>query len=76
MLIETRDMVAAEAFLRSAKAVTGITPTQITTDGHGSYPRAIRSELGSHVRHRTSRYLTDVFDKTFPAYALSSANRA
>ena len=29
------------------------------TDGHDSYPRAIRSELGKHVRHRTSRYLTN-----------------
>ncbi|MBV8095153.1 MAG: DDE-type integrase/transposase/recombinase, partial [Acetobacteraceae bacterium] len=27
--------------------------------GHDSYPRAIRTELGSRVRHRTSRYLTN-----------------
>src|ERR671932_320454 len=59
MLSETRDMAAAKAFFRSAKAVTGITPARITTDGHDSYPRAVRTELGRHVRHRTSRYLTN-----------------
>jgi putative transposase len=54
---ERRDMRAAKAFFRSAKAVTGITPDRVTTDGHDSYPRAIRTELGRGVRHRTSRYL-------------------
>jgi putative transposase len=53
---ETRDMKAAKAFFRSTKAVTGITPDRVTTDGHDSYPRAIRTELGKGVRHRTSRY--------------------
>jgi len=56
MFSERRDMQAAKAFFRSAKAATGITPDRVTTDGHGSYPRAIRTELGRHVRHRTSRY--------------------
>ena len=50
-----RDKVG-RAFFRSAKSVTGITPDRVTTDGHDSYPRAIRTELGRHVRHRTSRY--------------------
>src|ERR671911_3237249 len=53
---EYRDMRAARAFFRSAKAVTGVTPDRVTTDGHDSYPRAIRTELGERVRHRTSRY--------------------
>jgi putative transposase len=35
--------------------VTGVTPDRVTTDGHDSYPRAIRTELGKRVRHRTSR---------------------
>jgi putative transposase len=43
---EHRDMKAAEAFFRSAQAVTGITPDRVTTDGHDSYPRAVRTELG------------------------------
>ncbi|MBV8613199.1 MAG: IS6 family transposase, partial [Acetobacteraceae bacterium] len=56
---ERRDMRAAKAFFRSAKAATGLTPDRVTTDGHGSYPRAIRTELGRGVRHRTSRYLNN-----------------
>ena len=53
MFSEHRDMAAAQAFFRSAKAVTGMTPDRVTTDGHDSYPRAIRTELGKRVRHRT-----------------------
>jgi putative transposase len=56
---EHRDMAAAQAFFRSAKAVTGVTPDRVTTDGHDSYPRAIRTELGQDVRHRTSAYLNN-----------------
>lgn len=59
MFSERRDMKAAKAFFRSAKAVTGRTPDRVTTDGHDSYPRAIRTELGRKVRHRTSRYLNN-----------------
>src|ERR1700704_254448 len=58
-LSEKRDMAAAKAFFRSAKAVTGITPARVTTDGHDSYPRAIRTELGEAVRHRTNQYLNN-----------------
>jgi transposase-like protein len=56
MLSEHRDMAAAQAFFRSAQAATGMTPDRVTTDGHGSYPRAIRTTLGRRVAHRTSRY--------------------
>jgi transposase-like protein len=56
MLSEHRDMAAAQAFFRSARAVTGVTPKRVTTDGHGSYSRAIRSTLGRRVVHRTSAY--------------------
>jgi hypothetical protein len=56
-----------KAFFRSAKTVTGVTPERVTTDGHDSYPRAIRTTLGGslsvhlqpksrhqrrHLRHR------------------------
>jgi putative transposase len=58
-LSETRDMAAAKAFFRSTKTVTGITPAPVTTDGHDSYPRAIRTELGEAVRHRTNQYLNN-----------------
>ena len=40
-LSEKRDMAAAKAFFRSAKAVTDVTPARVTTEGHDSYPRAI-----------------------------------
>ena len=59
MLSEHRDMKAAKAFLRSARATAGFRPNRVTTAGHGSYPRAIRSVLGKRVRHRTSAYLND-----------------
>src|SRR3954471_20126464 len=56
---EHRDRAAAQAFFRSAQVVTGVTPDRVTTDGHDSYPRAIRPELGKGVRHRCSRYLNN-----------------
>src|ERR1700735_1072541 len=56
---EHRDMAAAKAFFESARMVTGITPAQLTTDGHNSYPNAIRMVLGSAVRHRDSQYLNN-----------------
>src|SRR6202034_1861924 len=58
-LSEHRELAAARSFFRSAKAVTGVTPDRVTTDGHDAYPRAIRTELGKQVRHRTSRYLNN-----------------
>ncbi len=59
MLSQTRDMAAAQAFFRSAKATAGFAPERVTTDGHGSYPRAIRSTLGKKVQHRTNAYLNN-----------------
>jgi putative transposase len=59
MLSEHRDMQAAKAFFRSARATMGFRPDRVTTDGHGSYPRAIRTVLGKTVRHRTSAYLNN-----------------
>ncbi len=59
MLSEHGDLAAPKAFFRSAKAVTGVTPDRVTTDGHDAYPRAIQTELGKPVRHRTNRYLNN-----------------
>ncbi len=59
MLCETRDMKAAKAFFRSARATMGFRPDRVTTDGHGSYPRVIRTVLGRTVRHRTSAYMNN-----------------
>src|SRR3984957_9573344 len=54
-LSETRGMEAAEAFFRSAKIVAGVIPARVTTDGHDSYRRAIRTELCEGVKHRTNQ---------------------
>ena len=59
MLSEHRNLAAAKRFLRSAKTVTGVIPDRVTTDGHHAYPRAIRTELGSRVWHRTNCYLNN-----------------
>ncbi len=57
MLSLTRDMAAAQRFFRSTLSVAGQAPQQVTTDGHDSYPRAIREALGTSVEHRCSAYL-------------------
>ena len=58
-------MAAAKVFFRSAKAVTGVTPARVTTDGHDSYPRAIRTELDAGVKHRTNQYLNTLLSGVF-----------
>src|ERR1700676_4491291 len=50
-------MGAAKAFFQSAKTVTDVIPDRVTTDGHDSYPRAIRAKLGEGVKPSTNRYL-------------------
>jgi transposase-like protein len=39
--------------------VIGHAPERVTTDGHDSYPRAIRETLGAEVLHRTNTYLNN-----------------
>src|SRR5262245_58394919 len=51
--------MAAAAFFRSARPVTGRVPERVTSDGHDAYPKAIKAELGEEVRHRTNRYLNN-----------------
>ncbi len=59
MVSEKRDMEAAKRFFKQAVDVVGHIPERVTTDGHDSYPRAIRETLGSDVLHRTNRYLNN-----------------
>src|SRR5215471_17090909 len=59
LLSERQDQAAAEAFFRSARTVTDCVPDRVTTDGHSSYPGAIKAELGEAVLHRRSRYLNN-----------------
>jgi len=59
MLSEHRDMKAAKSFFRLARTTMGYRPERVTTDGHGSYPRAIGTVLGKTVGLRTSTYLNN-----------------
>ena len=58
-LSEKRGMEAAKAFFKKALATAYAPPETVTTDGHDSYPRAVRETLGKGVLHRTSRYLNN-----------------
>jgi hypothetical protein len=55
MLSATRDMAAAQRFFRDAVSVLGKLPRQVTSDGHNSYPRAIREVLGPQGRTSQQR---------------------
>jgi putative transposase len=59
MVSEKPDMEAAKRFFKQAVDVVGHTPERVTTDGHDSYPRAIRETLGNDVLHRTNHYLNN-----------------
>ena len=59
MLSEKRDMEAAKRFFKQARDVVDHAPERVTTDGHDSYPRAIRETLGNDVIHRCNRYLNN-----------------
>jgi putative transposase len=59
LLSEKRDMDAAKRFFIQALDVAGQAPVRVTTDGHDSYPRAIRETLGEEVRHRCNPYLNN-----------------
>jgi putative transposase len=59
MLSEKRNMEAAKRFFQQAREAVGHAPERVTTDGHDSYPRAIRETLGSDVLHRTNTYLNN-----------------
>lgn len=64
MLSDKRDMAAAKNFLRGAKLVTGSSPKRATTDGHASYPRAIKEVLGKRVLHRGNVYLINYAEQS------------
>ncbi len=65
VLSERLDQAAAEAFFRSARTVTERIPARVTTDGHSSYPGAIKAELGEAVTHRTNRYLHNHWEQDY-----------
>jgi putative transposase len=58
-LSEKRDLDAAKRFFKQALETVGHGPERVTTDGHDSYPRAIRETLSSEVMHRCNPYLNN-----------------
>ncbi len=46
---KTRDMDAAKTFFVCILKAVGQPPEKVTTDGHDSYPRAVRETLGPDV---------------------------
>ncbi len=63
MLSEKRNMDAAKRFFRQTLETIGHAPERVTTDGHDSYPRAIRETLGRDVLHRTNLYLNNLVEQ-------------
>ncbi len=59
MLSQKRDMDAAKRFFQQALQTVGHAPEQVITDGHRSYPRAIREILGNEVLHQCNHYLNN-----------------
>ena len=58
-LVKVRNLKNTSAFFKQAVAIVGHKPEKVTTDGEGSYPKAIRKVLGRKVEHRTNRYLNN-----------------
>jgi len=50
-------------FFSKPSCVVGYTPEQVTTDGHTSYPRAIREIMGDMVQHRTNTHLNHALEQ-------------
>jgi hypothetical protein len=66
MLSEHRDLAAARCFLRSAKAVTGVAPDRVTTDGLDPYYLGRSEQCSANMCGiERCRNLTDIFDKRF-----------
>jgi putative transposase len=63
MLSQKRDMDAAQRFFQQALETVGHAPSQVTTDGHVSYPRAIRETLGGEVLHQWSHSLNNIVEQ-------------
>jgi transposase-like protein len=77
-------MEAAQPFFKQALAVVGHAPKQVTTDGHASYPRAVREILGDNVHHRTNTYLNNrleqdhrgIKQRSYPMHGFGSFDSA
>jgi len=68
MLSKTRDMDGAKRFFACALKAVGQAPEKAPTDGHDSYPRAVRETLGPAVCHRTSRSMNNRIEQDHPRH--------
>ncbi len=59
MLSTTRDREAAKTFFACALKTVGQALEKAPTDGHDSYPRALRETLGPDVSHGASRSMNN-----------------
>jgi transposase-like protein len=59
MLSQKRNTDAAKRFFQQAVQTVGLAPERVTTDGHRSYPCAIREIFGKDVLHRWNHYLNN-----------------
>jgi len=66
-LSETCDLPAVRAFFRTARMITKRSPLRITSDRHGSYPRALRLECGPAVTQCTTPYANQLLEQRHPA---------
>jgi putative transposase len=64
-LSEKRDLDATKRFFKQALETVGHGPERVTTDGHDSYPRAIRETLSSEVMHRCNPYLNNRLEQDY-----------
>src|SRR5947209_1418610 len=77
-------MEAAKQFFQQAVRVVGRVPDQVRTDGHTSYPRAIRETMSSNLQHRTNTDLTNRLEqdhrgskpRSYPMHGLGSFEAA
>src|SRR5260370_40800352 len=67
MLSATRNMAAAQRFFRNTLSVAGQAPAQVTTDGHDSYPGAVREILRPEVEHAPTHISTAESSRTIEA---------
>lgn len=63
LLSEKRNMDAAQRFFKQALETVGHAPERVTTDRHGSYPRAIREILGGDVLHQYNHSLNNLIEQ-------------
>ncbi|GHO97507.1 IS6 family transposase [Reticulibacter mediterranei] len=63
MLSQKRNMDAAKRFFQQAARTVGHAPKRVITDGHDSYPRAIRETLGGEVLHQCNHYLNNLLEQ-------------